>query len=325
MTGNNSPKGLVVIDGDILAYRCSAAVEKNTVEATHKDTLQVVTFDTATKFKEWAGDDKDNWELVPKKEAEDVSHAIHAMKGTIERIVQNSGCANYHIVVSGPTNFRMDIPLPTRYKDSRKETVKPIHLKACKDYLIEKHNAEVSDGVEADDVLVGYMVDGYKNKQYVVQASLDKDAKHGPGWLFDWTTMDDPVLIEGFGKLYIHDSASKPVKGEGRVFLYHQMLFGDPVDAYKPSELAKVKFGEMASYKLLNKCTTDKEALEAVVAQYKKWYPKPLKYEAWDGTLHTKDWMEIWQMYADCAFMLRWEGDRFVVKDVLDKLGVAYE
>lgn len=336
MTGDTSPKGLVVIDGDILAYRASAAAEKNTVECTHKETLQVVTFDTATKFKEWAGDDKDNWELAPKKEAEDLSHALHSMKGTIERIVENSGCDSYHIVVSGPTNFRLDLPLPTRYKDSRKETMKPIHLKACKEYLIAKHNAEVSVDCEADDVLVGYAVAGFNNKEYVVQASLDKDAKHGPGWLFDWTNMDEPELITGYGELTctLRETGKKKangdpvtekiIKGKGRAFLWFQIVFGDAVDSYKPCELAKVKFGEVGAYDLLKDAKNDKQALEAIVGQYKRWYPKPVTYKAWDDSLHTKDWLEIMQLYADCAFMQRWEGDRLVMKDVLDKLGVTY-
>lgn len=334
MSGDN---GLVVIDGDIIAYRSAAAVEKNTVEATHKDTLQVVTFDTATKFKEWAGEDKDNWTLVPKKEAEDVTHAIHAMKGTVERIVQNSKCKMFHIVISGDNNFRKSLPLPTRYKDSRKDTVPPVHLKACKEYLVKRYSAEISDGVEADDVLVGYAVDGYKNKQYVVQASIDKDAKHGPGWLFDWTTMDQPELIEGFGELTctLRETGRKKVngdpvtekiiKGKGRVFLWFQLVFGDAIDCYKPCELAKAKFGEVGAYELLKDCKTDKEALEAIVGQYKRWYPKPVTYKAWDDTLHTKNWLEIMQMYADCAFMQRWEGDRLDVKQLLVKLGIDYE
>ena len=333
MTG----KGLVVIDGDILAYRCSSAIEKRTVEATHKETLEVVTFDTATAFKEWAGDEKDDYTLEPKQEAEPVEHALHAMKQTIARIVENAKCSSYHIVVSGPTNFRLDLPLPTRYKDCRKETQKPVHLKACKEYLIAQHNAEVSDGVEADDVLVGYAVQGYKDKEYVVQASLDKDAKHGPGWLFDWSTMNEPELIEGYGELTctIRETARKKangdpvtekvIKGKGRAFLWFQLVFGDAVDSYKPCELAKVKFGEVGAYELLKDAKNDKEALEAIIAQYKIWYPEPVTYRAWDDTLHTKDWLEIMQMYADCAFMQRWEGDRLVVKNLLDRLGIVYD
>ena len=70
---------------------------------------------------------------------------------------------------------------------------------------------------------------------------------------------------------------------------------------------------------------TDKEALEAVVRQYKIWYPQPVTYRDWNNVLQVKSWLEILQMYADCAFMRRWEGDFLDVKKLLTKLGVETE
>jgi hypothetical protein len=32
--------------------------------------------------------------------------------------------------------------------------------------------------------------------------------------------------------------------------------------------------------------------------------------------------MEIWQMYADCVHMRRWEGDRLDVKKLCEKLEI---
>jgi hypothetical protein len=328
--------GLVVIDGDILAYRCSAANEKRTVKAVHNETLEELTFDTATAFKEWAGDEKDNYTLTPQQTAEPIENALYSVKNMIHSITEKAKCNSYHIVVSGKDNFRLDLPLPTRYKDSRKDNVRPLQLEECRQYLINVHKAEVSEGVEADDVLVAYAYQGYRNDEYVVQASLDKDAKHGPFWLFDWTTMDEPELIEGYGglELIVKETSrkkadgspvlDKSVKGKGRAFMWYQIAFGDPVDAYKPCELAKVKFGEIGAYELLKGAKNDKEALEALVFQYKKWYPAPVTYNCWKGETHTKDWLEIMQMYADCVFMRRWDGDRLDVKAVLKKLGVEH-
>lgn len=329
---------IACIDGDILAYRCSAANEKRFVVATHKDTLEKFTFNTATAFREWAGSEADQYDVVPGQEAEDLQFAFRMMKELIQSITEKAGCEAYHIVVSGSNNFRLDLPLPTRYKDSRKESIKPLQLADCKKYLIHFHDAEISDGVEADDVLTGHMYQGYKDKERVVQCSLDKDAKHGPGWLYDWTTMDEPIFIEGYGGLELIETPTarkkadgtpvmdKAVKGIGRAFLYYQMVFGDPVDAYKPCELAKAKFGEIGAYNLLKNCKTDKEAMEAVVAQYKKWYPEPITYRCWKDELHENvTWLDILQMYADCAFMRRWEGDRLDVKKLLDKLKINYK
>lgn len=316
--------GCVVVDGDLLAYRCAAATEKRSVIAKHKDTLEEVEFDTATLFKEWAGEDVDKYELRATQTPEPISHTYRGMKLMLESILEKTECSSYHIVVSGEsdTNFRRHLPLPTRYKDSRKDVAKPLNLDACKQWLVERHNAEVAVG-EADDLIVAYKYQGYRDKKYVVSASIDKDDMHGPGWTFNWNTMDKPELIEGLGELYIDESNT--VKGKGRLFLYFQMLFGDPADCYKPCEIAKVKFGEKSAYKLLKDCTTDKDAVQVLVNQYKKWYPEPVYYTAWDGSRQKKNWLEIMQMYADCAFMRRFEGDRLDVKKLIDKLGVVHE
>ena len=327
---------LAVIDGDILAYRAAAANEKRTVKATHNDTLEERVFDTATKFKEWAGSEAGSYTLEPQQQADDLEYAFKTLKSMIQNITDAAKCENYHIVISGSNNFRLELPLPTRYKDSRSESIKPLQLPDCKKYLINFQGAEIAEG-EADDLLTAYMYQGYRDDEYVVQCSLDKDAKHGAGWLFDWTTMDEPELIEGYGglELILKPTAKmkadgtpqmeKIIKGKGRAFLYFQMVFGDPVDCYKPCEIAKVKFGEVGAYELLKNATNDKEALEAVVRQYKKWYPKPVTYRCWKDESHTKNWLEIFQMYADCSFMRRWEGDRFNVEQVLKKLNIEYE
>jgi hypothetical protein len=310
---------IVVVDGDLLAFKCAAVTEKRSVIAKHKETLDEIEFDTATMFKEWAQDTADQYELTPIRTPEPIAHTISAMKLKLNSIIEACSATSYHIVVSGYDNFRKNIPLPTQYKDSRKSTAKPVNLDEAKEYLIKHHNAEVAVG-EADEVLVAYAYQGYRDKKVVIQASIDKDAVHGPGWLYNWDTMSEPELIEGFGELYVNESDT--VKGKGRMFLWYQLLFGDPVDCYKPCEIAKVKFGEKSAYKILKDCKTDKEAVLAVVNQYKKWYKEPVYYTAWDGSRHKKDWLEIMQMYADCAFMPRWEGDRLDIDKLLTKLEI---
>lgn len=314
-------KRIAVIDGDLLAFKCSAVTEKRSVIATHKETLDKYEFDTATKFKEWAAGSADEYELEAIRTPEPIANTLRSIKTKLNSIVEACKADSYHIVISGDDNFRKNIPLPSQYKNTRSDAGKPINLAEAKEYLVKFHNAEIAVG-EADEVLVAYAYQGWKDKEVVIQCSIDKDAYHGPGWLFNWDAMEAPELIEGLGSLCINESNT--VKGKGRMFLYFQMAFGDPIDAYKPCELAKVKYGEKSAYKLLKDCTTDKEAIEALVKQYKKWYSEPVTYRAWDNSLQTKDWIEIWQMYADCSFMPRWDGDRFNVKKVMDKLGIDY-
>jgi len=326
---------LAVIDGDLLAFKCAAVTEKRSVIATHKETLDKYEFDTATKFKEWASDAADQYDLEAVRKPEPIANTLRSIKSKLNSIIEACKADSYHIVISGDDNFRKSIPLPSQYKNTRSDSGKPINLAEAKEYLVKFHNAETAVG-EADEVLVAYAYQGYKDGEVVIQASTDKDANHGPGWLYNWDTMDEPELIEGYGALtlILRDTGKKKkngdptyekiIKGKGRAFLWFQFMFGDPVDAYKPCELAKVKFGDVGAYELLKDCTTDKEAAVVVMNQYKYWYPEPTTYRAWDDSLHTKDWMEIWQMYADCAFMPRWDGDRFIVKNVLEKLKIEH-
>jgi hypothetical protein len=327
--------GIACIDGDLLAYRAAAANERRFVTAVHKESLLTREFPTATEFKEWAGDDKDMYDLTPGQEADELGFAFKTMRQMIENITKEAGCDSHHIVVSGKNNFRDSLPLPTKYKDNRKESMRPIQLGDCKQYLIHVQQAEEAVG-EADDAIAGYGYQGFIDGERVVQCTIDKDAYHGPGWLYNWTTMSEAELIKGYGALTctLKETARKKangdpvvekiIKGKGRAFLYFQMVFGDPVDGYKPCTLAKVKFGDIGAYELLKGATSDKEALEAVVRQYKVWFPEPVTYRCWQGEMHTKDWLEVFQMYADCAFMRRWDGDRFDVKEVLKKLGVEH-
>jgi hypothetical protein len=343
-------KGRVIVDGDILAYRAAAANTRRFVKVTHKETAESLEFDTLTKFREWAGSRADQYEVVPDQVAEDIQFAYASMNRSLEHIVEMAGCTEYHIVVSGDNNFRLDLPLPSRYKSNREGGQRPPQLLDCKQYLIHRKGAEVSDGVEADDVLCAYAYAGLIEEKaqrkagvaeedifITVQNSIDKDAKHGPWWLLDHTTMREPMLIEGYGGLTCteRDTGRKTVKGtpviekiikgHGRAFLYFQMAFGDAIDGYKPCELAKVKFGEVGGYELLKHAKNDKEALEALVTRYKLWYPSAVTYRAWDDSLHTKDWLQLMQLYADCAFMRRWPGDRLDIPKLLDKLGVNYK
>lgn len=321
-------KKLAILDGDIVAYRCAAATEKRYVECTHKQSGELYTFDTATKFKEWLGENEEemsveDFDVEHKRKAEPVSHTLRSVKASINKIVEGAKCDSYHICVSGEGNFRLDLPLPTQYKSNREELERPVNLKAAKQYLIDSHNAEIVNGKEADDRLVEYAYQGYRDGEYVVQCSIDKDAYASAGWLYNWTNMDEPELIEGFGSLeLVVSNGVKTVKGKGRSFLYWQIAYGDSIDGYKPCDLSKQKFGTMKAWNFFKDCKTDKDAVETLAKIYKGWYPKPVKYRDWQGVLQEKNWVELMQLYADCAFMQRWDGDRLDIPKLLEKFNI---
>jgi hypothetical protein len=314
-------KPLAVIDGDIIAYRCAAASEQRTIQAMHKVTGEVRDAKTRTEFKLSLKDPNEffEWDIIDVQTPEPVEYCFHSINSMIKTITEACDTNQNKLVLGGKTNFRLDIPLPTQYKANRVETLRPKLLLTAREYIKHKLKAEVSEGIEADDVLSIYAYEGFKTGKKIVQCSLDKDSMQCEGWVYNWNTMQSPFLVKGFGKLSY--DKKEGCKGYGRIWLLAQSLMGDAADGYKPVELANKKFGDVGCYKVLGECKNDKEAVLAVYNQYKEWYPESVTYKAWNGKEYTKDAVDIWEMYFDCARMLRKrEGDIVHVQDILNKM-----
>jgi hypothetical protein len=107
-----------------------------------------------------------------------------------------------------------------------------------------------------------------------IVVSVDKDAKRGPGWLFNPDKDDAPRLIEGFGELsLVKRGKLNTVDGYGRLFGYWQVAYGDPVDNYYANSASHLPWGPMNAYKALKDCKSDEEALKALIAVYRHLYP----------------------------------------------------
>ena len=176
---------LSVLDGDLIAYKASAASERRFITATHKQSNRSKDFDNKTVFREWLSS-QDKWEesdfdIEQKQEAEPIEYCLHTIKQMIKNIHAPTGCGEYKVVVQGEGNFRDNILLPTKYKSSRSDLVRPVHLTEAKNYLIGKYKAEIAVGQETDDVLSCYAFEGFKKKKRIVQSSIDKDAKQCSG------------------------------------------------------------------------------------------------------------------------------------------------
>lgn len=318
-------KTIIVADGDIIAYRAAAANESRSIRVTHNLTGQVTEHAHRTAFKEHIRGqfDVSEFTIEDVQTAEDISHAFHAVNTTIEALKKSCNADSVEIYISGKNNFRDSLPLPTKYKDGR-SVMKPLQLKEVREYLINKKKAVVVDNYEPDDALAMRCYDGVKNKQKIIQCTIDGDANGVAGWLYNWTKMKEPFLIKGLGEIHLVKD-NKDFDGHGRKFFYAQWILGDGVDAFKPCEVAKKKFGVVAMYNLLKDCKTDKECVEAVYNQYKAWYPsEPIVYKDWQGNEQSKTLIEFMDMYAACAHMRRWEGDVFDTKKLLDNLRIPH-
>lgn len=320
-------KTILIIDADILAFRCAAANETRSIRVTHKITGQQTEHAHRTAFREHIKGvfEEDEFTVEDVQTCEDLSHAYHAINTCIEAWMKSCNADAYEVYISGDNNFRDNLPLPTKYKSSRSGSIKPLQLKDCREYLVKKHGAKVIHGQEVDDWLARRCYEGLKQKVKTIAVTIDGDQNGVAGWMYNWTKMNEPKLVNGFGHIELVKD-NKDFDGYGRKFFYAQWLYGDwQTDCFKPAELSKKKFGVVAMYNILKDCNDDKSAVQAVYDTYKKWYPQPVTYTAWDGTEHTKNVIEIMDMYAACAHMKRFDGDVFDTKKLLDKLGIAYE
>lgn len=315
---------IAVLDSDIIAFRCSAANETRSIKATHKTTGQEIICPHRTSLKEQIRDvfQIDEFVIEDVQTTEDISHAFHAMNTTIEALQKSCEASSVELYISGDDNFRDFLPLPSRYKGTRKG-IKPLQLTECRDYLIKKKGAIIVHGREVDDILAQRCYEGLKQSIKTIACTIDGDQQGVAGYYYNWTKMNKPFLVEGLGEIKLIKD-NKDFDGFGRKFFYAQWVLGDSVDAFKPCEIANKKFGVVAMYKLLGECTSDKECVEAVYKQYLSWYPEDVTYTAWDGVEYTKTVIEIMDMYAACAHMKRFEDDVFDTAKLLDKLKIPY-
>jgi len=314
----------IIIDGDVLAFRCAAANESRSIKVTNSITGQATEHAHRTAFKEHIKGtfEIDEFEIDDVQTCEDISHAFHAVDTCITAWMKSCEADAYEIYLSGDDNFRDSLPLPSKYKGSRSGNIKPKQLKDCRDYLVGKHKAEVIHKMEVDDKLAHRCYEGIQQKVKNIAVTIDGDQNGVEGWMYNWTKQREPMLVKGFGHIELV-KGNKDFDGYGRKFYYAQWVMGDSTDCFKPCELAGKKFGVVAMYKLLGECKTDKECVQAVYDQYKAWYPTPVTYTAWDGSEHTKTAIELMDMYAACAHMLRFADDKFDTAKLLKTLGIG--
>ena len=316
-------KTIAIIDADIVAYRCAAANETRSIKATHKTTGQEIICPHRTALKEQIRDvfEIDEFVIEDVQTTEDISHAFHAMNTTIDALQKSCWADEVEIYISGQDNFRDSLPLPSKYKGTR-TGLRPVQLGECREYLVKKKGTTIVHGREVDDVLAQRCYEGLKQKVKTIACTIDGDQNGVEGWMYNWTKMQEPKLIKGLGEIELIKD-NKDFDGYGRKFFYAQWILGDSTDAFKPCEIAKKKFGVVAMYNLLKDCKTDKECVEAVYNQYKKWYSDEyIEYICWEGKQQKKTVIELMDMYAACAHMRRFEDDVFSTEKLLKTLEI---
>jgi 5'-3' exonuclease len=143
---------MLLIDGDIVNYRCAASVEPS-------KKLGPI-------------------EFTEEENNRDREIAIARVNTLMRELLHTTQADTYQCFVSGRNNFRYRVN--PEYKANRKDTVDPRFRTDCKTFLINEWNAQVSTGCEADDIL------GIAQTEDSIIASIDKDLLMIPGWHYNW-------------------------------------------------------------------------------------------------------------------------------------------
>lgn len=321
-------KPVLLIDLDTPCFAASAVCEDRSVKVTHSPTGKQKIFKTRTEFKERLAekgilDKQDEYTFEDIQEPEPIENACQVLKSMLKNFQSTLDVEEVEFFISGKENFRDSLPLPSKYKGNRSSMIRPLLLSDVKKFAISKYKPSVCNFEEPDDAVIyrGYdlLHKGYKP----IVVSVDKDCLAYSGlFVFNQDKPEKGILeIPKLGSLWIDDK--NKVRGNGFLWYCLQISVGDRTDGFHPTEIAGVKFGEKSAYKLLSGCKSEEEALNVCIDLYKKWYPEPVTYKAWDGTEYTKDYKEIMQMYHRCCRMKETEFDELDLNEFCARYGVT--
>lgn len=189
-------------------------------------------------------------------EHDNLGIATYRVEEMIDKTLNETGASEFSIYLSGNNNFRYEIY--PEYKANRTQP-KPRFLKEVKDYLIEKYQAVVSDGCEADDLLgieQCQLYQGYEGTWPTIICSIDKDLRMIPGMHYSFEIKGTSVK----GKEWIRPMEITNVEYfDGLRRFYTQLLTGDSTDNVKGA----AGIGPVKAQRILADCTTEEELLEA--------------------------------------------------------------
>jgi hypothetical protein len=318
---------LLIVDGDLVAYRHAAAAETRTIIAKHVKSGREKEFKTRTELKKFLTDKgmefkPEDYSIEDQQHPVDISFAISTVNKSIERLQESTWADEIEIYIGSGKTFRHDLALPTPYKDNRADMLKPVHLTAVRNHLKRKYKTKVVEGgLEVDDVVTIRAYEALYSGQEAVLASVDKDSYQCQGiQLFNWLAEEPKIeLIPDVGTLRKDKSA---VKGDGLKFLAFQVLAGDTADTYQGYELSKVKYGPAKAMKALLDASSEKEIMQIMFAEFKRLYPDKFEYTDCHGKEQIADWQSMLKLYWKCAYMKRSWNDPSDVYDFMDERGI---
>lgn len=289
---------VLIIDGDILAFRCASVCE--TKYEYSNDAGDVYNVKSKTAFKEYCIDnglEYDSFTSEPKQIADPVSYCLKTLNDSIKKVMEFVGATKFEIYIGGSDNFRLKVPTPTEYKASRSEVSRPLLLTPVKEYLIKHKGAKRITRSEADDVVSHRMRALNKQGIRCIAYSIDKDIYQNVDYdlmVYDPAKEDIIVSKKGVGELV---DRGKDVKGSGLKWLILQTLLGDEIDGFSPKVFFKKRYADKGFYKDFNDCKTEVEVLEKFIEVTKRLVPDNVSYTSFNGQLMELNRKELFEMY----------------------------
>lgn len=153
-------------------------------------------------------------------------------------------CTDHKFYISGSENFRFAIAKTHPYKGNRENLKRPKHLQALRDHIVKKWDANISENMEADDVVC---IQANANPKSII-CHIDKDLDQIPGSHYN----------------YVKKEFYNVGKFEGLTKLYTQALTGDTIDNVKGVR----GIGPVKAKKLLKDCFTESDLYKTVLSVY---------------------------------------------------------
>lgn len=176
------------------------------------------------------------------KPIESERYCLATVKSFIHNTIEAVAADEYRVFLTGVNNFRINLATSRPYKGNRKKD-KPTYYQLIRDYLIEHHNAEVVDGIEADDAL------GLAQTEHTILCTIDKDLDMIEGQHYNWNKKKYYRVAQ--------DDADK--------FFFIQWLIGDSTDNIPGAN----KIGPVKANKILDGSKDIEDMYARVYSCYK--------------------------------------------------------
>ena len=235
----------LLIDGDIVLYRAAFAAQarKTLVELPDGSSHLFSRKWAARDWIESMGYEEDECTLVTVFDMKNEEESYMIVDNIMQEIFNNLTNNHFDMYLTGKGNYREGLAVTHKYKGNRDDNDKPVFYDQVKQYLIDTYEAEVIDGMEADDKL------GIEQGPDTCIVTIDKDLDQIEGWHYN----------------FVHNDLYNVSPDEATRSFQIQCLVGDPTD----NIFGLKGVGDKTANKILDGCHPD-DAWETILFEYEK-------------------------------------------------------